>query len=62
MISQLPPATLQQFEQAGLDPAMFLNTGTVAGATALCCLPTGLIVGALLGALGGLIFAAVRPE
>lgn len=62
MISQFPPETLQQLEQAGLDPAMFLNTGTVVGATALCCLPTGLIVGALLGALGGLIYASVRPE
>jgi hypothetical protein len=62
MLQQLPPETLQQFEQAGLDPAMFLNTGTVVGATALCCLPTGLIVGALLGALGGLIYASAKPE
>ena len=62
MLSQLPPETLQQFEQAGMDPAMFLNAGTVTGATAICCLPGGLIVGALLGALGGLIYAAVKPE
>lgn len=62
MLAALPPETLQQFEQAGLDPAMFVNTGTVAGATALCCLPTGLIAGALLGALGGMIYAAVKPE
>jgi hypothetical protein len=62
ILQQLPPETLQQFEQAGLDPAMFLNTGTIAGATALCCLPTGLIAGALLGALGGLIYASAKPE
>lgn len=62
ILQQMPPETLQQFEQAGLDPNMFLNTGTVAGATALCCLPTGLILGALLGALGGLIYASAKPE
>jgi hypothetical protein len=62
ILQQLPPETLQQFEQAGLDPAMFVNTGTVVGATALCCLPAGLIAGALLGALGGLIYAAAKPE
>lgn len=62
ILQQFPPETLQQFEQAGLDPAMFVNTGTVVGATALCCLPTGLIAGALLGALGGLIYASAKPE
>lgn len=62
IINQFPPETLQQFEQAGVDPNMFLNAGTVAGATALCCLPTALIAGALLGALGGMIYASVKPE
>ena len=62
IINQLPPESLQQLQQAGIDPGMFINSGTVAGATALCCLPTGLIVGALLGALGGLIFASAKPE
>jgi hypothetical protein len=62
IINQLPPESLQQLQQAGIDPAMFINSGTVAGATALCCLPTGLIAGALLGALGGLIFASAKPE
>jgi len=62
IINQLPAQTLEQFEQAGIDPAMFFNTGTATGFTALCCLPTGLIVGAVLGALGGLIYASVKPE
>ncbi len=62
IINRLPPEMLQQFEQAGLDPSQFLNTGTITGIAGLCCLPVGLIMGAALGALGGLIYAAVKPE
>ena len=62
IINQMPPEMLQQFEQAGVDPGRLLNTGTITGMTGLCCLPTGLIMGAVLGALGGLIYAAVKPE
>lgn len=62
IINQLPPDVLQQFEQAGLDPSLLFNPGTLMGVAGLCCLPTGLIVGAVLGALGGLIYAAVKPE
>ena len=62
LISQLPPESLQAFTEAGLDPSLIFNGGTLAGLTALCCLPTGLIIGAGLGALGGLIFAAAKPE
>jgi hypothetical protein len=62
LISQLPPESLQALTQAGLDPNLLFNAGTLAGVTALCCLPTGLLIGAGLGALGGLIFAAAKPE
>ena len=62
IINQMPPEMLRQFEQAGVDPGQLLNTGTITGLTGLCCLPTGLILGMVLGALGGLIYAAVKPE
>jgi hypothetical protein len=62
IINSLPPETLQQLSQSGFDLGSFLNAGTIATFTALCCLPSGLIVGAILGALGGLVYAAVKPE
>jgi hypothetical protein len=34
----------------------------MAGIVLVCCLPLGLLLGAGLGALGGLIFAAAKPE
>jgi len=62
LISQLPPESLWQLEQAGIDPAALFGGGTMAGFALLCCLPAGLLIGAGLGALGGLIFAAAKPE
>ncbi len=62
LISQLPPETLLQLEQAGIDPNVLFGGGTLAGITLLCCLPAGLLVGAGLGALGGIILAAAKPE
>lgn len=62
IISQLPEESLKMFEQAGLDPATLINGGTFAGFALVCCLPVALLAGAALGALGGLIFAAAKPE
>jgi hypothetical protein len=62
IISQLPPESLEAFEQVGVDPSLLFGAGTLAGVTALCCLPIGLVGGAALGALGGLIYAAAKPE
>jgi len=61
LLSQIPAESLMQLEAAGVDPSMVFGGGTVAGITALCCLPTGAALGALLGALGGLIYASVDP-
>lgn len=62
LMSQLPPETLLQLEQAGIDPNVLFGTGTLTGVTLLCCLPAGLLLGAGLGALGGVILAAAKPE
>jgi hypothetical protein len=62
LIAQLPPETLDQLAQMGVDPATIFNAGTVGGMMLLCCLPTGLVLGAIIGALSGLIYAAARPE
>jgi hypothetical protein len=61
ILSQMPQESLQQLEEAGLDPAIF--TGPVAGllAGSMCCLG-GLIIAAILGAIGGAILAAIRGE
>lgn len=62
VIAQLPAEALQQLQQAGLDPNVVFGGGAVAGLSLLCCLPVGLLIGAGLGALGGVIYAAAKPE
>lgn len=61
LLAQLPPETLQQFEDAGLDPSLFVgpNVGLLCGAG--CCL-IGVILAAILGAIGGAVFAGLQPE
>jgi hypothetical protein len=58
---QLPPEVMDQLYQAGVDPAMFASIGGVIGASAACCV-LGFVLAALLGAIGGVIFAAVKPD
>lgn len=62
ILSQLPAESLQSLQQAGIDPNVIFGGGTMAGLVLVCCLPLGLLLGAGLGALGGLIFAAAKPE
>ena len=62
IISQLPADALQQLQQAGIDPNMLVSGGAMSVYALLCCLPAMLLLGAGLGALGGLIFAAAKPE
>ena len=62
ILSQVPPESLQQLQQAGIDPNMIFGGGTMAGLVLLCCFPAGLLIGAGLGALGGVILAAAKPE
>ncbi len=64
VMSQLPPELLQQFRDAGGDPQMFSTfvgpLGAVFGGS-FCCLG-GLILAAILGAIGGAIYAGIKPD
>jgi hypothetical protein len=62
ILSQLPPDSIQALQSAGIDPNVIVSPATTAGLTAICCVPVGLLVGAGLGALGGLILAGIKPE
>ena len=62
ILSQLPTESLDALKSAGIDPNAVINPGTTAGLTAICCVPVGLLLGAGLGALGGLILAGIKPE
>jgi hypothetical protein len=62
ILSQFPPEALEGLRSAGVDPNVLFSGGTMAGITAFCCVPVGLLLGAGLGALGGLILAGVKPE
>lgn len=61
-VAQLPPQLMEQYRQMGVDPAAIFTSGLLTTFVALCCFPTSLIAGALLGALGGTIYAVTRPE
>ncbi len=64
IMSQIPPETLSQLEQAGADPNMLNTFAGPAGAAlggSICCLG-GLIIAAVLGAIGGAIYAALQQD
>jgi hypothetical protein len=65
MLHNLPPEVLRQMLDMGFDPRVLTSAGantvgTVTGG-AMCC-GAGLVIGAALGAVGGLVFAVVRPQ
>jgi hypothetical protein len=64
ILSQIPPETLRQLEQQGMDPQI-LNTfvgpvGALLGGS-MCCLG-GLVLAAVLGAIGGAVYAGIRAD
>lgn len=64
ILSQIPPETLQQLEQAGIDRQLFERFAGPGGALfagSLCCVG-GLILAAILGAIGGAVFAAMKSD
>jgi len=61
ILSQLPPEALKAFQDAGVDPSILFGTGGALGMGAVCC-GLDIVIALALGALGGVIYAAVRPE
>jgi hypothetical protein len=64
IMANIPPETLRQLTEVGVDPdvfATFSGAGGVALVGGMCCL-TGLAAGAGLGAIGGAIFSAIKSE
>jgi hypothetical protein len=65
MLRQMPPEFFSQLRQAGIDPSLITRVGGTTAETitggAMCC-GVGLVIGAALGAIGGLVFAAVKPQ
>lgn len=64
MFKLLPPEALSELYRAGIDPGQLLRPGPglvgFGGATVCCGI--GLAIAAGLGALGAIIFVAMRPE
>jgi len=58
---QIPPEALSQLQDAGIDPSIFAGIGGVLGIGAACCL-VGLVVAAVLGAIGGAVMAAAKAD
>jgi len=65
MLRQMPPEFFSQLAEAGIDPSLITRTGGTTAETitggAMCC-GVGLVIAAVLGAIGGLVFAAVKPK
>lgn len=61
ILSQIPAEQLQQLQEAGIDPSMFTGPGFAIGTGSICCI-MGLILAAILGAVGGAVFAGIKPD
>ena len=65
MLRGLPPEVLEAMIESGFDPAMLTGAGASAMETitggVMCC-GVGLVIAAVIGAIGGVVFAAVKSE
>ncbi|HJX37557.1 MAG TPA: hypothetical protein VJ714_03055 [Anaerolineae bacterium] len=65
VLRQMPPEFFSQLAEAGIDPSLITRTGGTTAETitsgVMCC-GAGLVIAAVLGAVGGLVFAAVKPR
>ena len=61
IMSQIPQESLQQLEELGMDPSALVGPGAGLMYGGVCCL-IGLILAAILGAVGGAIFAGLKAD
>jgi hypothetical protein len=61
MVSQIPPELLQQMRDVGVSPEMLAGLGGAAIMGSLCCV-AGMVIAAVLGAIGGAIYAAAKSQ
>ena len=61
VMRNIPPESLRELERAGIDPRMFVSIGGVIGIEATCCV-AGLVIAAVLGAIGGMIMASAKSN
>jgi len=61
ILAALPAEQLQQLQDVGFDPTMFAGPGFGLAVASLCCLG-GLILAAILGAVGGAVFAGIKAD
>ena len=61
IMSQIPAESIQQLEEMGMDPSLLVGPGAGAMYGSVCCL-VGLVLAAILGAVGGAIFAGLKAD
>jgi hypothetical protein len=61
ILSQMPPESLRQLRDAGIDPGIFASVGGILAISAGCCM-IGLVLAAVLGAIGGAVMAAAKSD
>ena len=65
MARTVPPEVLSELAKAGIDAGPIIRLGQGIGGTVTCgamCCGVGLVIAAILGAIGGLVFAVVKPK
>ncbi len=64
VLSQIPTETLDMLKEMGVTTEMLESTSGMVGGLlgGVCCCGAGVIVAVILGAIGGAIWAAVRPN
>lgn len=61
ILALIPAESLQQMQEAGVDPSVFTGPGFGAAVGSICCI-VGLILAAILGAVGGAVYAGIKPD
>jgi hypothetical protein len=59
ILAQIPPELRYQLRDMGISPEFFGGIGGVSVCNSVCCL-TGIFIAAILGAIGGAIYASMK--